>query len=287
MPRLDGYGFLERWRSQNHRDFIPVILMTGLDDLNSKIRGLNVGADDFILKPINEQELVARVGSLLRLKQMHNELQQSLTDLEKLKVQQDGDYFLTSLLVNPLGFNRVESGAVSVEFFVRQKKTFEFRKWQREIGGDICIADTVELRGAPHVVFLNADAMGKSLQGAGGALVLGAAFGSILQNSANDRLYPEHWLVSVLKTLQDIFEAFNGSMMVSMVLGLVDTRTGMMYYIMPNTPIRSSTAKGGPGFLTGPFSPKKSAGPDEPGCDAGCNRSRKRRCGHLRLGRPG
>jgi serine phosphatase RsbU (regulator of sigma subunit) len=74
MPNLDGFGFLSKFREIAHTQFIPVILMTGSDDLNSKIKGLRIGADDFLIKPLNEKELVARVLSLLRLKNAHDEL---------------------------------------------------------------------------------------------------------------------------------------------------------------------------------------------------------------------
>jgi len=74
MPNLDGFGFLAKFKELSHTGFIPVILMTGSDDLNSKIKGLRIGADDFLIKPLNEKELVARVLSLLRLKSTHDEL---------------------------------------------------------------------------------------------------------------------------------------------------------------------------------------------------------------------
>ena len=74
MPNLDGFGFLSKFKDYIGNDFIPVILMTGSDDLNSKIKGLRIGADDFLLKPLNEKELVARVLSLLRLKSVYGEL---------------------------------------------------------------------------------------------------------------------------------------------------------------------------------------------------------------------
>jgi sigma-B regulation protein RsbU (phosphoserine phosphatase) len=83
MPKLDGFGFLARFKETVGNDFIPVILMTGSDDLNSKIKGLRIGADDFLLKPLNEKELVARVLSLLRLKSVHNELYEKNLQLKK------------------------------------------------------------------------------------------------------------------------------------------------------------------------------------------------------------
>jgi len=74
MPEMDGFEFLKEFSRDAREQFIPVILMTGLDDLNSKIKGLSTGADDYLLKPLNEQELIARVLSLLRLKNANTEL---------------------------------------------------------------------------------------------------------------------------------------------------------------------------------------------------------------------
>ncbi len=74
MPEMDGFEFLKEFRKIKTKEFIPVIFMTGLDDLKSKIKGLNIGADDYLMKPLNEKELVARVISLLRLKDANSEL---------------------------------------------------------------------------------------------------------------------------------------------------------------------------------------------------------------------
>jgi phosphoserine phosphatase RsbU/P len=83
MPNLDGFGFLSQVKDYTGEKFIPTILMTGSDDLNSKIKGLRIGADDFLLKPLNEKELVARVLSLLRLKWTHDELYQKNLQIKK------------------------------------------------------------------------------------------------------------------------------------------------------------------------------------------------------------
>jgi serine phosphatase RsbU (regulator of sigma subunit) len=83
MPKLDGFGFLSKFKDLIGNNFVPVILMTGSDDLNSKIKGLRIGADDFLIKPLNEKELVARVLSLLRLKSVHNELYEKNLQLKK------------------------------------------------------------------------------------------------------------------------------------------------------------------------------------------------------------
>jgi serine phosphatase RsbU (regulator of sigma subunit) len=167
-------------------------------------------------------------------------LKKSLDDVRALKDQQDGDYFLTSLLLEPLNACRATVPGVNIDFIVKSKKKFTFKKWNRELGGDICIAYDLILKGEKYPVFLNADAMGKSIQGAGGAIVLGAVFKAMVErtNSApslGDQS-PKEWIIGALKELQAVFESFDCSMMISLVLGLVDVRTGRMYFINAEHP---------------------------------------------------
>ena len=178
-------------------------------------------------------------------------LQETLSEVQDLKEQQDGDYFLTSLLLVPLGSVSVDSSAVTVRALLRQKKRFHFRKWAAEIGGDICVADTITLRGRPFVALINGDAMGKSIQGAGGAIVLGTVFKSLISRTkrfpiAQDR-FPEQWLKECFVELQNVFVPFNGSMLVSAVMGLVDESSGVFYYVNAEHPgvvlFRGGTAR--------------------------------------------
>ncbi|MEO0687414.1 MAG: hybrid sensor histidine kinase/response regulator [Cyanobacteria bacterium J06649_11] len=67
MPSLDGYEFTRRVRQNSALPFIPILLVTAYDESNM-VEGLDAGADDFIRKPLNFDELQARVRSLLRLK---------------------------------------------------------------------------------------------------------------------------------------------------------------------------------------------------------------------------
>ena len=168
------------------------------------------------------------------------ELQRTLNEVRALKVQQDGDYFLTSLLIKPLGGNFAKSENVDIDILVRQKKRFHFRRWNSEIGGDLCTAHTIELRGHTYTAFLNGDAMGKSMQGAGGALVLGVVFKSVITRTAYSSISntksPERWLKDCFTELQNIFVSFDGSMLISAVLGLVDDKTGLVYYINAEHP---------------------------------------------------
>lgn len=168
------------------------------------------------------------------------ELKEAFDEVTALKVQQDGDYFLTSLLINPLMTNQAQNERVDVDFFLQQKKEFHFRKRDGEIGGDVCIAHRIHLRGRPYTVFANGDAMGKSLQGAGGALVLGVVFNAFVKRTevipTTRNSFPEYWLNAAYNELQNVFISFDGSMLISVVIGMIDEETGMMYYFNAEHP---------------------------------------------------
>ncbi|MBN8221165.1 MAG: SpoIIE family protein phosphatase [Spirochaetes bacterium] len=168
------------------------------------------------------------------------ELQESLGNVKALKGQQDGDYFLTSLLLKPLTGNYANNRQIKVNIFIRQKKSFEFKTKTNEIGGDICLAHSIRLRGRDYTLFLNGDAMGKSMQGAGGSLVLGAVMQSIVERTKlspkEQVLYPERWLKAVFLELQKTFESFDGSMLISVIMGLADEKSGFVYFINAEHP---------------------------------------------------
>jgi len=74
MPHLDGIGFCRRVKENPSTRLVPLILITGLADRTNRIAGIEAGADDFLGKPFDSQELKARVRSLLRLKRYTDEL---------------------------------------------------------------------------------------------------------------------------------------------------------------------------------------------------------------------
>ncbi|MCW7458890.1 SpoIIE family protein phosphatase [Leptospira bandrabouensis] len=169
-----------------------------------------------------------------------NELKQSLQDISNLKIQQDGDYFLTYQLLNPLAIKDVDSNRLEVDHLVRQKKVFEYKNQRYDIGGDINISHSITLQNRKFLLFTNADAMGKSMQGAGGALVFGAVFQSIVQRTKTDPGYqafgPEDWLKYNLQEMHMIFEAFDGTMLVSLTMGLLEEETGKLYFLNAEHP---------------------------------------------------
>lgn len=74
MPGMDGYEVCSRLKSDPKTRHIPVVMVTALSEVSDRVRGLEVGADDFLTKPLNDVALFARVRSLVRLKMMTDEL---------------------------------------------------------------------------------------------------------------------------------------------------------------------------------------------------------------------
>ncbi|MBL8018252.1 MAG: SpoIIE family protein phosphatase [Leptospirales bacterium] len=205
---------------------------------------------------LNEEVADLNANLEQKVEDRTRQLNQSLTEIQALKEKQDGDYFLTSLLIEPLGGNHNEGNAVRTEMVQRQLKQFSFRKWKAEIGGDHCAAHSLKLKDRNYTVFINGDAMGKSIQGAGGALVLGTVFQSLITRTQRTQeasgKYPEQWLKECFLELQNVFVAFNGSMFLSAVVGLVDEQSGLVYFINSEHPRPVLYRKGQASFIESP-----------------------------------
>jgi signal transduction histidine kinase/DNA-binding response OmpR family regulator len=88
MPRLDGYGLLERMRSEKAWRHIPVIMISALTDLKSAARCIARGAEDYLQKPFDSTLLRARVGASLERKRLHDEVTARSRELAEALEQQ-------------------------------------------------------------------------------------------------------------------------------------------------------------------------------------------------------
>jgi diguanylate cyclase (GGDEF)-like protein len=89
MPRLNGLEACRLIKGMTTDAFIPVLLVTAKTDPQSRVEGLKIGADDYVCKPFEEGELLARVQSMLRIKRLHDDMQDARSRLERVSVHDE------------------------------------------------------------------------------------------------------------------------------------------------------------------------------------------------------
>ncbi|MBL0956550.1 MAG: SpoIIE family protein phosphatase [Leptospira sp.] len=229
--------------------FVINEVQNGFPHWFSDYSSLKARSEDFLITAVS---VLLLLGLMLRT--LNRSYEDAILEVSRLKSQQDGDYYLTSLLTRPLSGIRNQSESVSFLSYVKQKKSFQFKEREYELGGDICVTDQIVLRGRKYCVFANGDAMGKSMQGAGGVLVFGTAFRALIERTNREGIlseyYPERWLHTALNDLNNVFEGFDGSMSMSLLLGLVDEKNGYMYYINAEHPFPIRYREGKAQFLS-------------------------------------
>lgn len=103
MPQINGYDFVEEIRK--NKPLIPILFITALDDFSSKQKGFIVGADDYMVKPVDMNEMVLRVGALLRRAKITSENRLEIGEL--LLVRDEMTVYMNGreLSVAPREFN--------------------------------------------------------------------------------------------------------------------------------------------------------------------------------------
>lgn len=106
LPDIDGYEVLRRFRDARVKT--PIVILSGLSDIDNKVKGLVSGADDYMEKPFHAQELIARVNAVIRRSQGHSE---SIIPIGKLRVNLDTHSVFVGK--QPLHLTSKEYGIVS------------------------------------------------------------------------------------------------------------------------------------------------------------------------------
>ena len=88
MPGMDGFEVCRRLKADAATAHIPVVMVTALDQVSDRIRGLESGADDFLTKPVNDLQLMTRVRSLVRLKTLTDELRLRASTTRDIGIQE-------------------------------------------------------------------------------------------------------------------------------------------------------------------------------------------------------
>ena len=87
MPRLDGFKFLSAVRNNPRLRDVMVIMLSALGESVDKVRGLTLGANDYVTKPFERAELLARVTVMLKMKELQEELQRKAAALERANLE--------------------------------------------------------------------------------------------------------------------------------------------------------------------------------------------------------
>lgn len=139
LPRLNGFQVCERLKKDKRTFHIPIIMITALKDLKDKIRALEAGADDFVTKPFDSVELVARVKSLLKSKFYYDKLKQQNIELERQKnALEEEDRLkeqLTELIAHDMRspLNQISISLQMIEMMNKSSQAIDSDKYTRRI----------------------------------------------------------------------------------------------------------------------------------------------------------
>lgn len=89
MPRISGFQACAKIKSNPKTKDIPVVMVTALNEIGDVERAVDSGADDFLTKPVNKLELLTRVRSLLRVRQLKRQLDAALAEVRRLRSMTD------------------------------------------------------------------------------------------------------------------------------------------------------------------------------------------------------
>ena len=117
MPGMDGFEVARKVRQDGTHKLLPIILVTALQDTEDRVKGIEAGCDDFLSKPFDQDELLARVHSLLKVKSYNDLLANYRTELEAEVAQQTAEL--------KRAFERIK--AASMETILRLSIAAEFK----------------------------------------------------------------------------------------------------------------------------------------------------------------
>jgi putative two-component system response regulator len=147
MPKCTGFDVCRAIKADPSTRLIPVVLVTSLAEIEDRLQGIEAGADDFLSKPVNSQELLARVRSLLRIKQFTDEMESAETVLFTLALSIEAKDPYTEGHCNRLS-------QYSVALAERLALPDDLRKALRQAGivhdiGKVTVPDHILLKSGP------------------------------------------------------------------------------------------------------------------------------------------
>jgi len=233
MPNMDGPELITKVKKLDHHKYIYIMLLTNLRDEESLVTGINVGADDFLNKPISAEEIGAKISAGMRIQSLKDELRQKNEDLTnalthiKEDLQAAAKLSLTVLPSADLKLDSVEMGAIF--------KPCEY------VGGDIYGFKTVT---RDSVAFFQIDVSGHGIPSALFSFSLGHELSqanlfanSIIEYTRADKK-PEvkHVDRAVTAINQHAFTHKSSDIYFTMTYGVLNTDSGQVKYCQAGHP---------------------------------------------------
>lgn len=215
MPNMNGYEVLERLRDENRLADLPVVMISALTEMDSVVRCIDLGAEDYLAKPFNPTLLRARLYALLEKKKLRDSVRENLrrleSDLEAARSSQLG-------MVPPAMEPRDADWPVGIQARLEPA---------RQVGGDLI--DFFPL-GAGHCCFLLGDVSGK---GPAAALFMARAWGT-LRSAAPlwaERRDDESGVAAMMEAVNSRMSEANPAFeFLTLFLGVLDVATGRIVY---------------------------------------------------------
>ncbi len=188
MPELDGISALEILKKDPETRLIPVVLMTALNAVEDRVRGIEAGADDFLSKPVDDRELVARIRTALSTKRVIDEaileLRSTSAHLEQYG-RQRREMAVLAVAWRPSGGGVPEEAAG----FVARRARASLEEEVDRLGGSVCAGSGDLLVAVFDHPQAAAEAAGIAVQAAPPQLAVGAAveYGQVEVGSQRDR----------------------------------------------------------------------------------------------------
>lgn len=239
MPEIDGTVLCQMVKTDAELNNPYFIMLTAKSTVDSKIQGLKIGADDYITKPFNVKEVVARVNSAMRIKALQNEVMEKNLVLEKFKATMENELFLAG---------KFQSSLVPERGDIAEKVKLNYVYSPAiHVGGDIF--DVKNTRSG-KIAFFIADVTGHGIVA---ALISGMIKLSFVQ-AISETDSPSEIAGKINK---DIYSTTTEEHFASMFLGCLDIESGVLKYVRAGHPapylISEKEIKelDAPGFLVG------------------------------------
>ncbi|MFC1959848.1 response regulator [Chloroflexota bacterium] len=124
MPGMSGYEVCARLKSHEKMQFTPIVMVTALESDADKIKAIQAGADDFLTKPFNSVLMHTRIRSLLRIKQLHDELESKNDLLRRVLNRYVNEDIVDIILVNPERYLKLGGDTRTVTVFFADIRGF-------------------------------------------------------------------------------------------------------------------------------------------------------------------